>query len=211
MESHGGFFQYEAEVIRRLCFVALALLISTGVYAQVEDSTRINDTYIINTRNYKRGVYKTFEEFKYNNPSITDFSIVDKRPAVTNPKTGRAWILRKRDTWGYCDGSKIYVRRNKYNEMIGQGRYCYFREKGVKMAIGVVFPYILPIPVPYSETFIINFNNGKSFLLSKRLLKQILDTDDKDLLKQFMADPEKKKKLIGYVNLYNQRNTHRIK
>jgi len=196
-----------------LLLAAFVFVIQIEVIAQVPDSVILNPEYILTTKNYTPGVYRNFEEFKYNNPGTQEFTIREGRPYIKNGKTGALTKIRNREAWGYCDGSKIYVRRRKYNEMIGQGRYCYFTEKGWRVHFLISFspPGFLPIPLPYSDVVIINFNNGKPYRLTKGLLKRILAIDDQQLLKQFKADTQKKKKLVGYVNLYNQRNAHRIK
>lgn len=107
----------------------------------------------------------------------------------------------------------LFVRRNKYNELLTKGRYCYFFEKGTRIVTVVSYfpPMILPIPVPYKDELIINYNNGKMYLLSKRLMKKILQTDDPELIKAFLNEPQKGKKLHQYILKYNERNVAKIK
>ena len=178
------------------------------------DSLKSRDNYIINTTAYNKGIYKTFEEFKYNRPSIVDNYTFDKKNLwLTDRQTGKLKKLKKREIWGFCDGSKIFVAWHKYDEILEKGRYCYFKEKGTRIVF--VFsafpPMILPIPLPYKDELIINFNTGKTFLLSKRLLKKILTSDDNVLLTEFKKEPQKGKKLLEYIIKYNDRNVSKIK
>ncbi len=195
-----------------LCFL-LAGQIDT--LAQVaSDSLKNRDNYIINTTAYKKGIYKTFDEFKYNNPSgLDDFKFDGKNILVSDGKTGRLKKLKKREVWGFSDGSKIFVSWNKYNEILETGRYCYFKERGTRIAFGIsAFPFmILPIPYPYKDEIIINYNTGKPFVLSKRLLKKILTSDDPELLKEFKNETSKRRKLFDYIVKYNDRNVSKIK
>ena len=196
--------------MRRLLWIAsLTLLIQNWGLAQAQDSTGNTKGYIIYATAYNKGVYRTFEDFKYNRPSIVDFSIIHNKPYVNNEKTGRLRKLKDRDAWGYSDGSKVYIKRARYQEMLGQGRYCYYVDKGWRLRFIMAPPFIFP--TPYSHTVITNFNTGKSYVLTKKLLKTILDTDDKELLKEFTAETGKNKKLLIYIDRYNQRNSHKVK
>jgi hypothetical protein len=185
------------------------------VFAQsLGDSLKNHSDYILNAKKYNEGIYRTFEEFKYNRPSIVDHYSFDKKNLwLIDPKSGTQKKIRRKEVWGFCDGSKVYVSWRKYDEMLEQGRYCYFKEKGTRVVFGFSAfpPMVLPLPVPYKDELIINFNTGKTYLLSKRLLKKILASDDKELLNEFMLQPQKRKKLFEYIAKYNDRNVSKIK
>jgi len=78
----------------------------------------VND-YVLQKRNlpvleapfYKKGIYKTFDEFVQNQPSITDFT-KGKNGKVTDEMyvkdaAGSEYLLR--DFWGFSDGRNIYI------------------------------------------------------------------------------------------------------
>ncbi|MEP6738256.1 MAG: hypothetical protein ABJA70_22215 [Chryseolinea sp.] len=200
----------------RLLFGMLLLvqLQSIAQSANSETDLRDHDRYIINAKVYNKGVYKTFEEFKYNMPSIVENYSFDKKNLwLTDNQTGKQKKIKKREIWGFSDRNRIYVSWHKYDELLEKGRYCYFKEKGTRVVFGfsVFPPMILPIPLPYKDELIINFNTGRTFLLSKKLLKKILVTDDKELLNEFMNEKHKGRKLFEYVIKYNARNVSRIK
>lgn len=195
----------------------LSILILTTYenFAQsTSDSLKNRDNYIINTTSYKKGVYKTFEEFKYNNPSIVDnYTFDNKKLWLTDKKTGKNKKIKKREVWGFSDGTRVFVSWNKYNEIVEKGRYCYFKEKGTRIvsAFSAFPPMIIPIPLPYNDELIINYNTGKTYLLSKNLFKKILKNDDPELLTEFMNQRQKGKKLYEYIVKYNDRNVAKIK
>jgi hypothetical protein len=191
------------------------IFVTCNSWAQESRDNGLNkDSYIINTTVYKKGVYATFEEFKFNNPSITsDLTFTKKRVNVLDSKTGQYKKLKNRNVWGFCNGEKIFVQRNKYNEITLLGRYCYFKEEGVRVAsfMGSFPVMLLPIPMPYKDELIINFNTGKVYLLTKDVMKTIFRTDDPELLKEFAIEKAKKDKYYDYIVKYNQRNTDKIK
>lgn len=58
----------------------------------------------------KKGVYKTFDEFVNNAPSITDYEIkLDKKADIMYVKdaAGSGYVLH--DFWGYCDGQHFFI------------------------------------------------------------------------------------------------------
>jgi hypothetical protein len=70
---------------------------------------------------------------------------------------------------------------------------------------------IIPVPTPYKDEVIVNFNTGRSYRLTKRLLKEIMEADDPELLEMFEQERGKGKKLFDYIVKYNDRNAARIK
>ena len=187
-------------LILKSAFSACVLsVICADVFSQVEiDSLERKANYIINANSYRPGIYTSFEEFKFNSPAIVDHYTFDGKRFWTEQRGEKKKIKRK-TIWGYSDGKHVYVRWNRYPEITVKGRYCYFQEKGV----GV------PIPIPYSDQVVINYNTGAIYLLNKRLMKKILETDT-ELLAEFQQEKSKKKKLLEYIMKYNARNQSKI-
>lgn len=70
-----------------------------------------NHEYVIYSTVFKKGIYRTFDEFKFNNPSIVDeFNVSNKRVSILDIKTGKYKKIKNRNVWGFCDGEKIFVR-----------------------------------------------------------------------------------------------------
>ena len=200
---------------------AVAALLFFGVYMIYEDSyaQSISDSssyqadYILNAPAFQKGIYRTFDEFKYNRPSIVDHYSIGKKAILVMDSTGNNRKLKKSETWGYSDGSRIFVRWRKFNEVVEKGRYCYFKETGTRMTYVVAgIPLmIIPVPTPYKDEVIVNFNTGRSYRLTKKLMKEILQADDPELLDMFTKERGKGKKLFDYIVKYNDRNAVRIK
>ncbi len=80
---------------------------------------------------YRKGVYKTFEEFKMNDPSIKDFE-------YKKGKMGDMLYVKEGDkeypdrtAWGFCDGKNFFINSSDlFSELIRDGNTFYF--KGVK-------------------------------------------------------------------------------
>jgi hypothetical protein len=139
--------------------------------------------------------------------------VVGKKAIWVTEGNGKSRKLKKDETWGYCDRSRIFVKWRKFNELVEKGRYCYFKKTGTRMTY-VVFgiPFmIIPIPTPYKDEVIVNFNTGISYRLTKKLLREILEIDDPELLESFNRESGKGKRLFDYIVKYNDRNAFRIK
>jgi hypothetical protein len=80
---------------------------------------------------FKKGVYKNFDEFRMNEPSMVDFEF-------RKGKWGDILFVKKgneeypaRDTWGFCDGKNIFINSgDKYSKLIQSGNSFYF--EGIK-------------------------------------------------------------------------------
>lgn len=60
-----------------------------------------------------RGVYASFEEFKNNQPSISDFEIKDEKGrSILYIKDNGGESYYSHTAWGYCDGKTIYVMKD---------------------------------------------------------------------------------------------------
>ena len=91
----------------------LILSVSLNSFAQIDT------TKIYNCKQFKKGFYKSYNEFIANSPSITyDFTIthlsknlndtldtrVDYTLIDSSKRTGRIW--------GFCDGTDVYIKYN---------------------------------------------------------------------------------------------------
>ena len=204
------------KVRHQIIFFAAFLLFTFQNYCHAQPDGEISvyaQDYILNAAGYKEGVYKTFDEFKSNNPSIVANYVVGKKAIWVTDGNGKSKKLKKDDTWGYCDKSRVFVKWRKFNELVEKGRYCYFKETGTRVTYAVFgIPFmIIPIPTPYKDEVIVNFNTGISYRLTKKLLREILEIDDPELLESFNRESGKSKRLYDYIVKYNHRNAFRIK
>jgi len=175
---------------------------------------------IVNESKYKAGIYKSFEEFKYNNPSIEyNYDIISsvRRSGMlsssSSTSTYRIAITKEIGksigrVFGFCDGENVYI--NFANPNLGPktdffkiecfGRYCYFKEVN-NYSSG-----------PYNTSSIaivenvIDINSGKVIAINKKSLQKLIANDD-ELLNEFKNDSHKNEKLKEYIIKFNFKNT----
>ncbi|HBS85811.1 MAG: hypothetical protein A2W91_13080 [Bacteroidetes bacterium GWF2_38_335] len=82
---------------------------------------------ILQAKEYKKGVYRTFEEFKNNSPSITsDFKITYEKIRIKN-ESGKYKKIKGK-YFGACTGKKVYIKSCYYGRvtpLLTIGPYCY--------------------------------------------------------------------------------------
>ena len=198
------------------------------------------DTLIIETSNYKPGIYRSFNEFKYNSPSIPfTYSIKEnlRRYGKLNmggkhieylleidQKEADSIFMKYDKIWGFSNGKDIFVCPAYYSEeRIMQhtgfqkityfGLFCYFEEVSVEFYSGAQTGYE---NVLKGKT--IYLNTGEMFTLTKTVLKKIL-ADDIPLSKEFRTiSKESKYEQAKYQRIqnkqiiikYNERNIGKI-
>ncbi len=113
-------------------FAAKAALIDTGrifkrnAYTASDLDKRYQQSFnkpILQAQQLNRGVYKTFNEFVNNNPSVLQFKFEkDKKGAVLYTKTDGNDLMPERKAFGFCDGRVIWINaRNVFYPLIRQG------------------------------------------------------------------------------------------
>jgi hypothetical protein len=68
----------------------------------------LNDTFL------RKGVYRTFEEFKQNRPYYTNFEVTKVKPETILYLTDDKGSVPTTSEWGYCDGKNIYIKTDKH-------------------------------------------------------------------------------------------------
>jgi len=99
-------------------------LLFSDIQREYEKKAQLN---ILKDIVLKKGVYKDFEEFKNNSPSITGFELrTGKMGDIMYVKTADA-EYPARDLWGYCDGTDIFINSgDKYSKLVRQRNTFYF-------------------------------------------------------------------------------------
>ena len=68
------------------------------------------DLPILNGTAYKKGIYKTFDEFKNNSPSIKNYEVVYKgKNDVLRGQEEDGPFHTIKNAWGFCDGTNLYI------------------------------------------------------------------------------------------------------
>jgi hypothetical protein len=145
--------------------------------------------------NLKKGIYKTYQEFKFNSPSIPlDYDIqkeiilytnLMQTATYTNRDTAYTLNIDKEKAneigpvWGFCDGTNVFINRetsissgkvifkpySKFYKILFIGRYCYCT---VGYRSGGGFTYGL---------LGIDFNTGELLDINKKRLKKYISKD----------------------------------
>lgn len=98
-----------------------------GVYFESLDSVPSAINQIPNSK-YKKGVYRNFTEFYFNNPTFSLDSILIEKASpngeisdehlIGKTKRRKKWIEKrykyKKLFWGYCDGNDVYIKGPRY-------------------------------------------------------------------------------------------------
>jgi hypothetical protein len=200
--------------MKRVLFLVLTFTLHSVTALSMHSMTDSTKNYIINSASYNRGIYKTFEEFRSNNPSIVDdFMFTGKKLLLKGKNSGTAKKVWRKEIWGFCDGENIYISHRKYNKILLTGRYCFFEEKGVDFFLGTIaFPRgLVPVPYPYHRRFVVNINDGGIFVLSKSVIRKVFKEFDKELLADFKNDGQRKELFMKYISKYNERHVDQIK
>ena len=182
------------------------------VLRSISQTLIIDDNIVLN-----RGIYKNFEEFKFNSPSIplnykidtVEYNNIDAYTPARNHITYRI-LLKKSEAkqigpvFGFCDGKYIYI--NESNVYLGEksdfellkfvGLYSYFEQyMFVQGELGT----------PSSNTIlykIVNINNGEVSILTQDLAKKIF-ANDSDILNRYDKENDKKLTLKDYIAMYS--------
>ena len=172
----------------------------------------IGQDLILNAKDYKPGIYRTFEEFKYNNPSIPlDYTFYDYEELYLG---GYVTMYRldvdKKErqalgaVFGFCDGKNFYIQESpnrirmltSFSKIEYLGKYCYF-EDIISQGTGAQLSKKL-------GQKIIDIETGEVSKLKKSNLTKII-ADDTELLNQFQQEPRKNKILEMYLYKYIKR------
>jgi hypothetical protein len=180
----------------------------------------------------KEGIYKTFEEFKFNSPSIPlVYGKAHKTKKYQASDQYGGWLdvfkleVEKEEAkeigniWGFCDGRSIYVWtrsggrfNNKYHfiKLDFFGRYCHYRMIYNQSTGG--YDPITGLgggSIKMAHTTCINMTNGAEFSLTKQNLKMILASDTA-LYNAFDNQKQKKNHLIRYLDMYSKKHREEV-
>jgi hypothetical protein len=202
--------------MKQVCFsVALLLFFSKTLSCQAQTATSTQDLIFFSV-DKKEGIYRNFEEFRNNAPSIPykgevmesghpdivriDFYEGEEYPCPKNTPI-----------WGFCDGLTVFVsgtgkfrKRNMYTRLQYIGRYSYFQKQ---------VSYSSPNQTgSFTKTYAyaIDSNTGKVFRLNKDVVLDILFKDEA-LTKKFKASHKTSEDVGVYLRLYSTNHPEEIK
>lgn len=213
-------------LLRSLPVVILLSLFSLNAYSQqTTDSTEIEDEKNDTTAQIvqinkitprKRGVYRTYEEYLNDSPSVdAEFTLTPKQISRNNDLIAEAIVdykgERPKKLWGLSDGKHVYIRavagqffKNHYFRLQCDGPmpYIYFVEKTVIVPFGLGAVVALTVAagtaiLPPTVTILIvrdNTNYRKPLLqATKARIKRYL-AEYPDLLESYEKEAEQHSK-----------------
>jgi hypothetical protein len=215
--------------------ISLFFAVSINTYGQV-DSTEVDDdtdssTQIIQLNKitpHRKGVYKTYEEYINNSPSVdAEFTLTPLQISRNNPLIAEAKVdyegKRPKKIWGVSDGNYVYIRvmvgrffKNHYFRLQCDGPkpYIYLVEKDVIIASGLGLAVMATVAAtsatlpPFVSISIVrdNTNYMKPVLLGTNArIKRYLG-EYPDLLEAYENEPKHNKSTKAkYLTDYNKR------
>jgi hypothetical protein len=173
--------------------------------------------YLQNDTGLKAGIYRNFEEFQHNNPSVEfNYQISKKMRKYGDLRSSgkipyyRLNIEREISkpigkVFGFCDGTNVFINekipdlgpKTEFVQIENLGQYWYFEDrKSTTIFIGSV-----PSTLYYIDRRIMDANTGEIIGLSRKTLQEII-ANDSDLLAEFKNEPKKGEKLKKYLIKY---------
>lgn len=173
--------------------------------------------YLRNENNYKPGIFKSFDEFKYGNPSVElDYQVMN---SIHNYWKGNLNYYKlnidKKNRlaigkiFGFSDGKDVYIdftypKLNSNPEFVKMEylfKYFYFEYlKNIPVYSGSIVT-----TVPTLVQTILDINTGEVRVLNKQIIKEII-ANDQVLLEEFNNTSEKNKVLKEYLVKYLQKH-----
>lgn len=215
--------------------IFLFSIISINLYSQV-DTTEIDDdkdttaqmVQINKIIPHKRGVYKTYEEYLNNSPSVdAEFKLTPLQISKKNSLIAEADVdyegKRPKKIWGVSDGEYVYVRTHVDNffnihyfrlQCNGPAPYIYFVEKPVIIAGGIGLIAMAAVAAtsatlpPFVSIMIVrnHTNYMKPVLLATGSRIKSYLKEYPDLLTAYEAEPKHNKAIKAkYLTDYNNR------
>ncbi len=184
--------------------------------------------YIIDADTLNKGIYRFFEEFKYNAPSLPlDFEIyevqVKKRlsylPTIYMLKVNQQFDDSIKSIYGFCDGKDVYIHsyegkrssasKSTFVKVQNLGRICSFDDV-------ITSPSSIPTADPGSMNIhttsslqkvlgIVDLTNGKRKIVSEFNLSEIIESDS-ILLNELIKQDEKELDCAKFINKFSERN-----
>lgn len=193
-----------------------------------------------NTFGFNNGIYKTFDEFKSNNPSVSwedvssDLIVME---SIHKAKMGNLVLTSDSSSfnignvWGFSVNGIPYKRvleegDNGFYVFSGlqlRGKICYYEYEIVKEVPIEVSAYNPLTGKPFrtstiirektiNNKYLLDFSTGNEDMFTRESVEKWIASDSK-LLKTFQEtkDEEKMKKLLKFIQIFNDRNEVFIK
>ena len=221
--------------LKRILIISFFFSISLSAYSQVDSAEVDDDTdttaQIVQLNKitpHKRGVYKTYEEYINNSPSIdAEFTLTPLQISRNNTLIAEADVdydgKKPKHVWGVSDGQYMYIRvmlgrffKGHYFRLQcdGPSPYIYLVEKtviiptGVGLAVSAAVAATSATLPPFFSVSIVRetTNYMKPVLLATNARMKRYLNDYPDLLEAYEKEPKHNKPTKAkYLTEYNKR------
>jgi hypothetical protein len=166
--------------------------------------------YLQNSSLYKQGIYKNFEELKYNNPSVSLDGRIITRTAEAGSKKVICYRLEKNKSmqqahgklYGFSDGRNIYIKRasatGEHVKIDNYGKYGYFED--------IAYSSTGTVTVPFLTLNLIDMNSGEISRIDRKHLRELLE-DEPGLLVAYNEESQKDKNIKKYLIMYLEKKS----
>ncbi len=199
----------------------LGLYLITSILLQAIPSISQSDSLtndILTTKKFRYGIYRTFNEFKSNSPSIiSGFEILADSSFLARHKlkTKKGKIIK--EVYGFSDGknifisTKTYAQTNHFIPILALGKITYFEDKKGKANSSLAFSKEKnnALKNPGWVVYIPD-GDGLAYALSQETIYSILKQNDRELFTKFNKENSKDNfaTLMNYVIEFNKKHSN---
>jgi hypothetical protein len=170
---------------------------------------------------FQTGIYMSFEEFKINKPSISDFRLSRKGNFSEGIILEAPWDedenkwCQVTSCWGYCDKGNIYISQQYASyffrlqligaliHYVGFEGYNYDYYDG---GYGAYNYYMPTAATPKFSEFFIDFKTGKKYIFTYKVFRNYLEVNDYELYEELQNTKRKRKMYTHFLFKYNQKH-----
>ncbi|MBO9201422.1 MULTISPECIES: hypothetical protein [Niastella] len=181
----------------------------------------------------RNAVFKSFEEFKSNTPSIHPINLFleqtgeDKYLLSYQDSAGNMKEY-KESLWGFSDNENVYIKYNKhYARFMAIGKisvFKFFQESETKWStsssttvvstpVGTTITHNAPTPFRYKTkekgevSYILDMNTGKITTLKASAVKKLI-SNDAELSAEYnqLGEYNQERDKLAFLRKYNERN-----
>lgn len=179
--------------------------------------SQLDSTPVYPNFKFNDGIYLTFEEFKKNTPTYTDFEISYRggNTKLTVAEAVESKTKEIHNPWGYCINSNVYINQgfgNKYYKLQIIGALIHYFSIEVDYRYRDFYDPYDPFysPLSYRQISVkeklLEWNTGKSFDFNYKNFKLFLEKADKELLNQLETSKKKRKMIYYFMMQYNAKH-----
>jgi len=198
-------------------YILVFLLFPAFCFSQTDTIGKVKytDDFVFND-----GIYKSFLEFKNDNPSITKINVVKPTP-LADPNFTMLYYkcpdsvkttgdCQMKNCWGYCYRGDVYISHlyNSYFfKLMVIGSVCHFAGLAVKGTSTPMSDVVEGFGAANKyQQFFLDFETGEVLPFTYKYFSVFLQKHDDALYQHLEKESGKKKKIFSYLLKYNSKH-----